>query len=750
MKGGPVYGGMRIADRVPVVSWILASVLAWLPAFPPSVEARAWQSTDGAVVERRVEELLARMTLDEKVGQLNLAPNNPSFDMREVTEGHVGGVLAFTGPRSIAQVQAAARSSRLGIPLLVGLDVLRGLRTMFPLGLAEAASFDPTLARLSSEVAAREAVALGFNWTFAPMADLARDPRWGRMIEGFGEDPLLGRLFTRARVEGFRAGGLATTLKHFAGYGAAQGGRDYDAAEISNRDLFDNYLPPFRAGIEAGAESVMSAFHTLNGVPATANPALLTTILRERWRFDGFVVSDWDAVSQLMDHGAAAGPAEAAVNALTAGVDMDMSALLYRKHLGAAVRDGHLSEAAVTEAARRVLRAKIRMGLFERPSLSAANDAVPPPTAETRAAARRIAQDTIVLLRNTGVLPLGAGLTEPPSRRIAVIGGMAQSPKALIGPHGALVDEEDGLSVLDAMRRRAERAGASVAFSAGCAAECADEGGFGAAIETARNADAIVAVLGEPEGMTGEGGSRAYLTLPYRQAELLRRLVETGKPVVLVLIASRPIELGPVVDRLAGLLMGWFPGTEGGNALADILFGDVAPSGKLPISWPRTVGQVPVNYDRLPTGRTPDAENRYTLRYVDEELTPLFPFGFGLTYTDFKISDPEVVTPRLPRDGSLELRVRLTNTGSRPGREIVQLYVRQLVSSVSRPLRRLKAFEKVALGPGESRVITLRVPAHDLGFHREDGSYTVEPGRFVASVGASSLASLNTSFEVVE
>ena len=709
----------------------------------------AWAQPRAAApadVEARVEALLARMNLDEKIGQLNLASNNPRFDMQEVRGGHVSGVLAFIGARSIAEAQAAARASRLGIPLLVGLDVLHGLRTMFPLALAESASFDPALARATAEMAAREAAAIGFNWTFAPMADLARDPRWGRIIEGFGEDPLLGRLFTAARVEGFRAGGLATTLKHFAGYGAAQGGRDYDATDISTPDLFDNYLPPFEAGLRAGAESVMGAFTTLNGVPATASRPLLTGILRERWGWDGFVVSDWWAIGQLVEHGVAAGPAEAAVKAILAGVDLDMADGLYRAHLAQAVRDGLVPESVVTEAARRVLRAKVRMGLFERQPPASLPDDLPAPSDEARALSRRAARDTLVLLRNTGALPIAAA----PGTRIALVGGLADAPKDLIGPHGALVRWDDGVSARQGLSARAGTAGVSLAYAAGCDAGCGSSDGFDAAVATAREADIVVAILGETQDITGEGASRAYLTLPGRQQELLARLVETGKPVILVLVAGRPIELGPIVDRLGALVMAWFPGTEGGNALADILFGDAEPSAKLPLSWPRTVGQVPIRYDRLPTGRPPEPDNRFTLRYVDEEMTPLFPFGFGLGYTSFAVSDLLVATPAVARAGTLEVRVRLANTGARAGREVVQLYIRQPVASVSRPLRQLKAFEKVALGPGESRTVTLRVSAADLGYHGQDGSYRVEPGPFQVFVGTSSAATLSAAFDVVE
>ena len=668
------------------------------------------------------------MTLTEKIGQLHLPANAPDLDRAAIGRGEAGGVLAFNNGRDIAEMQKLARSSRLGVPLLVGLDVLHGLRTMFPLPLGQAASFDPGLARRAAAIAGREAAAIGVNWTFAPMVDLARDPRWGRMIEGAGEDPFLGRVFARAQVEGYRDGGVIATLKHFAGYGAPKGGRDYDEAVIGAADFADSYLPPFAAGIEAGAGSVMSAFHALDGVPTSASRPLLTDALRGRLGFTGFVVSDWYAVSQLMEHGVAGGPAEAARLGLKAGIDMDMADGLYARHLPAEIAAGRVSEREVTEAARRVLRTKVAAGLFEAPAIAeTASGEAAPPSPEARAAARETARDTMVLLRNEGALPLR------PGSRVALIGGLADSGEDLVGPHAALAKAEDAVSLLDGLRRRvAASEGASLAYAPGCDPGCGEDAGFSAAEETARNADVVVAVLGEPPKTTGEARSRATLTLPGRQAELLRRLVDTGTPVVLVLLASRPIELGPVVDRLAGLLMAWYPGTEGGSALADLLFGDHSPSAKLPVSWPRRVGQVPLTYDRRPTGRPHEPGNAYTLRYEDEEVTPLFPFGFGLGY------------------GRVRLRVRLANEGERAAAEVVQLYLRQPVASVSQPLRQLKAFAKVALAPGEARMLELAVPARELAFTHPDGTLRAEPGTFQVFVGTDSGAPLAGTFELAE
>lgn len=694
---------------------------------------------DESATEARLDALLSRMSLAEKIGQLNLVAFSPTFDRTDLEAGRIGAVLALTRPADIAEAQAAARRSRHGVPVLVGLDVLHGLRTIFPVPMAEAGSFDPGLAEATARHAGREAAAIGINWTFAPMADLARDPRWGRMNEGFGEDPLLGRVFTRARVEGFREAGIVTTLKHFAGYGSALGGRDYEMGTIAPADLFDSYLPPFRAGIEAGSESVMSAFLSLNGMPVSASRAMLTGILRERWDYRGFVVSDWNAVGELLEHGVAADGAEAARKALLAGIDMDMSSGLFASHLAGEVEAGRVPETAVTEAARRVLRSKLSAGLFERPDPDTSRDGPDAPSPEGRALARRAAIDSTVLLRNDGALPLALG------KRVAVVGELGRTQRDLVGPHAAMFRAEDGVSVLDGLRRRG---GSTITFSQGCDVPCQSDAGFAAAEHAAREAEIVLAVLGESNEMSGEAASRARLTLPGQQGKLLDRLVATGKPVVLVLIAGRPIELGPTVDRLGAILMAWFPGTEGGNAVADLLFGEADPAGKLPVSWPRTVGQVPLPYDLPPTGRPHDPKNHYTYRYIDEAVTPLFPFGFGKTYTEWALGNVEMPSRRLSRNDRLEVGATLRNTGSRRARQVVQLYVRQLGASRSRPGRQLKAFEKVALGAGETARLTLRVPVSELGFHADDGSYAVEPGRYQVFLGTASDAPLAGEFEV--
>ena len=700
---------------------------------------------DGVEIEHRASALIARMTLEEKIGQLTLSSNGPLYRPQEVENGLVGALINFNNAQDAASAQALARRSRLGIPVLFGLDVLHGFRTTFPLPLAETATFNPALARNAAEWAAREASHVGVQWTYAPMADISRDPRWGRIVEGAGEDPFLARAFAAARVEGFRKGGLATAVKHFAGYGAATGGRDYDATDIPPAELRDVFLPPYRAAIDAGSETVMSAFNALNGVPATANHALLTGILREEWGFAGFVVSDWAAIHELIAHGIARDGAEAARKAFLAGVDMDMVGGLYSAHLADEVRAGRVPEAAVDEAVRRVLRVKLRLGLFERAPIDPTRVDAVFPTSGSREAARAVAREAVVLLQNRGsILPLS-----PATRRIAVVGALAASAKDQLGPHAARGHAEDTVTILDGLRARAGRAGVEVAYAEGCDPRCTSGEGFAAAAGAAREADAVIAVLGEPEAMSGEAASRAHLGLPGRQSELLEALAATGKPVILVLVAGRPLDISRELEKVPSALMAWYLGNEGGPALAEILFGDINPSGKLPVPWPRSVGQIPIHYNRLPTGRPTSALNRFTLGYMDESIEPLFPFGFGLSYTSFRFSDL-VVPARVSASDTIDVRVAVTNTGERAGEEVVQLYVRDVVASRSRPLRELKAFEKLALAPGQSRIVTLKVPARELGFHLDDGTYVVEPGRFDLWVGADSRADLTASFELVD
>jgi beta-glucosidase len=522
------------------------------------------------------------------------------------------------------------------------------------------------------------------------------------------------------------------------------GGRDYDATEIPVTTLRDVVLPPFRAAVEAGSIAVMGAFNALNGLPATANRWLLTHVLRKEWKFEGIVISDWAAIEELIGHGVAADGAEAARKAFLAGVDIDLMSGLYERHLGDEVRAGRIPMRAIDDAVRRVLRAKFRIGLFDRPDADPSRHDAVFPTPQSREVALTVARETIVLLQNRDdLLPLG-----PKTRSIAVIGGLAASQADLLGPHAARGHAEDTVPILERLRQRAASAGVAVSHAPGCTAACTTTDGFAAAIETARSADAAVVVLGEERESSGEAASRAYLSLPGKQQELLEALVATGKPVILVILAGRPLELGPASDRLSAALMAWYPGTEGAAAITETLFGDVNPSGKLPLTWPRTVGQIPIYYNHLPSGRPSDPHRRFTRNYMDESLAPLFPFGWGLSYTWFRFSDLVVDTPRVKASDHVQVRVTVTNTGPREGKEVAQLYVRDVVASRSRPVRELKGFDKIRLAPGESRVVTFRIPARELGFHLEDGTYVVEPGAFDVWVGGNSLADLGTRFEV--
>lgn len=696
--------------------------------------------------EKRIDDLLASMTFEEKVGQLNLLSNGMALDWDKIASGEIGALINFNNARDIARAESLAKKSRLGIPLLFGLDVVHGFRTQFPIPLGEAAAFAPELSRRAAKAMAEEARYIGVNWTYAPMADLSRDVRWGRMVEGFGEDPHLGSVLTAARVEGIQAGGLIATAKHFAGYGAPVGGRDYAATFIPPTELRDVYLPSFHAAVRAGTGSIMSAFNALNGVPATSSRELLSGILRDEWGFDGFVTSDWAGIHELMAHGIAADEMEATVKAITAGVDIDMMSGFYSRNLAEAVRSGRISEEVVDTAVRRVLRIKLRAGLFANAPTDAERVDSVFPTAESRALSRELAGDTYVLLKNDrGLLPFAKG-----TNSLAVVGPLADQPCEQLGPHAARGHCEDAVSYLKGIESRARIAGKTVRYAPGCDLFCRNENEIGKAVAVARRSDAIIAVLGEPRDASGEAASKAYLDLPGHQGTLLEALLKTGKPVVLVLMSGRPLDIRRQVERLPAILMTWYPGTEGGNALADILFGDRNPSGRLPVSYPRSVGQVPLYYNDLPSGRPHLPENRFTYGYYDEAVTPLFPFGWGLSYTTFAYSNLRFARNEVMASEDMEVRVTVSNRGTRSGEEVVQLYIRDVSASRSRPIRELKAFTRVALEAGEEREVTLRVPVRDLGFHTEDGTYVVEPGTFRVWVGGNSLAKLGATLTVSE
>lgn len=735
-----------------ILRLVAACLLSCLtaPAFAPPVLAQqqvAWKSgAEAAAIERRVEALLARMTLAEKIGQLHLTGRGDGFQPELIATGEMGAVMNFVAPQEILEVQQAARRSRLKIPLIIGLDAVHGFSTYFPLPLGQAATWNPELIEQAAYWTGREALAAGVNWTFAPMVDMSRDPRWGRVLEGAGEDAHFASVVAAARTRGYHRGGVATTVKHFVGYGAVEGGRDYNSTWIPTSQLHDLHLPPFKAAFEAGAMTAMAAFNALNGVPATAHRGMLTDLLRGKWGFRGFVVSDFGSITELRLHGVAKDDAEAARKALLAGIDMDMMSGVYHKHLAGEVAAGRVPLAAVDEAVRRVLRVKFHLGLFERPDVDPAAAPALMQTQGARDVALRAAQESVILLKNdAGTLPIS-----PSVRSVAVIGAMAVPEDERVWTDPAGLGRRVVQSLPDALRERLP-AGTSLnyqaAFTKNCGTEFADKA---AAVRTAAASDLIVAMLGEDCEFMGEAASRAELGLPGVQQELLEALVATGKPVVLVLATGRPLVLTWADAHVAAIVQTFHGGTEGRTAIADVLTGRVNPSGRTPMSFPRSVGQIPVHYDQLPTGRPQIIRQRYESIYIDERNEPLYPFGHGLSYSRFTYANARVDRQSAPPDGAVEVAVDVTNAGAREGAEVVQLYIRQPVASRSRPLRQLKDFRKLTLAPGETRTVRFRLEVARLGAHDDSGRYGVDPGEIRVWLGGSSLAAEQTGFVVAK
>ena len=629
--------------------------------------------------------------------------------------------------------------------MLFAIDAIHAFRITFPVPIAWAATWNPALAERATEAIATETAQNGINLTFAPMIDISRDPRWGRVIEGAGEDPFLGAAFAAARVKGYRAGGLATAAKHFVGYGAPEGGRDYNGAQISNAELFDRYLPPFQAAIAAGTETIMASFNTVNGVPVTANRPLITDVLKERLGFPGLVMSDFVAITELLNHGVADDLADAARKALHAGIDLDMASGAYAGTLEASVTDGKVPMAEIDAAVRRVLTVKYGMGLFPDPPSGVRARPAPMTESAVRTRAREVARESFVLLKNDHVaLPI-----TPQSGTVALIGAAALSTNdhSWYGPAGLTKPATETLRAALAAR---VKGGPKLLFAEAFADPCGlsfknkEE-----AIATARAADLVVLVLSEDCTVSGEGASRVDLGFSGVQGELLEALSAVGRPLVLVIETGRPLALEEAASKVSAMLVAWHPGTEGRTALAEVLTGEVAPSGKLPMTFPRSVGQIPIAYNDLPTSR-PAKGDRYTTGYIDEPWTPLYPFGHGLGYTTFAYSGLAVSKPSMTRNGRIEIRVDVTNTGSRSGQEVVQLYTRQLVAERSRPVRELKGFEKISLAPGERRTVRFTLNASDLAYHDDEGRPVIEPGNFQMFVGGSSEAKLAGGFEIAE
>ena len=736
---------------------IVAACSSTMPVQSSGVVRPAGVTADPSE-EHFVDSLLAQMSIEEKLGQLNqlsgvgepTGPGGAPAGIERIRRGEVGSIFNVVGADTTRKLQRiAVEESRLHIPLVFGLDIIHGYRTTFPVPLAEAASWDPSAAERSARVAATEAAASGLAWTFAPMVDVARDPRWGRIVEGAGEDPVLGAAMAVARVRGFQGTSLrsrdaiAATAKHFAAYGAAEGGRDYNIANIPERTLREIYLPPFHAAACAGTATFMASFNEIDGVPSHANRHLNTDILRREWGFDGMVVSDWTGVAEMLNHGVGATRADVGALALDAGVDMDMVAEIYARDLAAQVRSGRVSMTTLDEAARRVLRLKYRLGLFSDPygRSDAQRERAAVLTAANRAAARDVARRSVVLLKNDrSVLPLRKDIDT-----IAVIGALAADSGATLGNWTAVGQASDAVTPLEGIRRAVSpRTG--VLYARGAAVQGTDTSGFAEALRVARRASVVVVVIGETPDMSAEANSRAFLDIPGVQERLATELAATGKPVVVVLMNGRPLAIPRLDGAVPAIVESWFLGVETGNALADVLFGDVNPGGKLPATFPRATGQVPIYYAHKNTGRPPDAANHYTSKYNDLPWTPLYPFGFGLSYTTFTTSAPRLDATTLRAGDSLGVSVDVKNTGSRAGDEVVQLYVRDDVASVTRPVMELRRFRRVTLKPGESQTLRFILGMSDLAFLDTSMTRVVEPGTFTVFAGTSSASVSEAKF----
>jgi beta-glucosidase len=721
--------------------------------------------------EQRVDALLAKMTLTEKIGQMvqinDFDGKIPNDLRRALKEGRIGSMLNEIVPETSVEIQRIAREeSRLGIPLIMARDVIHGFRTIFPIPLAQAATWEPELARAGASVAAEEAAAAGFHWTFAPMMDITRDPRWGRIAEGFGEDPFLAKQFAVAMVQGFqgedlgRPNTIAACAKHFAGYGAAEGGRDYDTAYIPENLLRDLYLPPFKAAVEAGVATIMTSFNEINGIPSSGNSFILRKILRDEWEFDGFVVSDWRSTEEMIAHGYCEDLSDVAQKSISAGVDMEMQSSAFADHLEQLVKEGVVPLHYVDDAVRRILGIKFKLGLFDHPDYY--RPAIPEkPSKRALKLANEISTKSIVLLKNkNSLLPIAGNV-----RSIAVIGPLADDPYEVLGTWNRDGNPDDTMTPLTAIENflGSEKIRYEKALKH---SRDMDISRIPAAEEAARESDIVLMFLGEESILSGEAHSRAYLNLPGAQEELLEQIANVGKPTVLIVLAGRPLVIGGLAEKVDAVMYAWHPGTMTGPALANLIFGMESPSGKLPISFPKAEGQIPVYYAHKNTGRPP-AGRKLTMiddipvrayqsslgdatRYLDIGYKPLYPFGYGMSYSKFDYANLKLSKKILEKGGVLEVSVDVTNSGGIEAEEIVQLYIRDRVGSRTRPVKELKGFRRIRLKPGEMKKVTFQLDTNELGFHDPEMRYVVEPGKFVVQVGGDSQSGLTSSFELIE
>ncbi len=730
---------------------LLIFIFVFLGLMPTAAKA---QLRRGPEVEKRITELIAKMTLAEKLGQLQQLDGEANGKYRPehiemARKGLLGSTLNVRGAKMTNELQRAAMESRLKIPILFGFDVIHGYRTVFPVPLGESASWDLALMEKTASIAAAESKAAGVHWTFAPMVDVARDPRWGRIIEGAGEDTFLGSKIAFARVRGFQGDDYSAknrvlaTAKHWVGYGAAEAGRDYATTDLTERALREIYFPPFKAAIDAGVDSFMTSFNDLDGVPATANPFVLKKVLRDEWGFDGLVVSDYTAVMELMFHGLAKDEADAAALSLNAGTDMEMVSRLYVKNGEELVKSGRVTMETIDGAVRHVLRIKYRLGLFDDPyadEVLEKREVFKPAYRET---AKLAAERSFVLLKNEHeTLPI-AGST----RSIAIIGALANSKPDMNANWTGDGRPEDPVTVLEALKTKYPQM--AVTFEPGCNAKCESDEGFAKAVQAAKNAEFTILVVGESGDMSAEASSRSNIDLPGKQLELVKAVHAAGKPYAVVLMNGRPLTIGWVAENSPAILETWFGGTMAGPAVVDTLFGDSNPGGKLPVTFPRSVGQIPIYYNQKRTGRPFKETEKYTSKYLDIPNTPQYPFGFGLSYTKFKLSGLKLDRRQMLPDGSVKVSVDVENTGKREGDEVVQLYIQDVAASVTRPVKELRGFERITLKAGEKRTVVFMLTAKELSFLGRDLKPVLEPGEFTVFVGNSSDSGLQDTFEVV-
>ncbi|WP_417352279.1 beta-glucosidase BglX [Flavobacterium alkalisoli] len=726
--------------------------------------------------EQRIDELLAKMTLEEKVGQMNqyngfwdvTGPSpkegNAATKYEHLRKGWVGSMLTVRGVKEVRAVQKiAVEETRLGIPLIIGFDVIHGYKTLSPIPLAEAASWDMEAIKNSAKTAASEAAASGINWTFGPNVDISRDARWGRVMEGAGEDPFLGSRVAEARVKGFQGEDLSDPLtiaacaKHFAGYGFAESGRDYNTVDISNATLYNTVLPPFKAANDAGVRTYMNSFNILNGIPATGNSFLQRDILKGKWGFNGFVITDWASIREMIAHGFAKDGAEASEKAVKAGADMDMESHLYIYELVNLVKEGKVEEALIDDAVRRILRVKFELGLFDDP-YRYCDEKREKETIYSKASHEAVldmAKKSIVLLKNEGnLLPL-----KKKGQKIALIGSLANDKTSPLGSWRIASDDNTAVSVLEGMQqykgntlvyeKGADLTIGKTTFLDELVFNTTDRSGFEAAKKAAKDADVVVMVLGEHGFQSGEGRSRTNLDLPGLQQVLLEEIYKVNPNIVLVLNNGRPLALPWAAEHIPTIVEAWQLGTETGNAVAQVLYGDYNPSGKLPMSFPRNVGQVPIYYNQHSTGRPTNSDNNvFWSHYSDVEKTPLFAFGHGLSYTTFKYGSVKLDKKTYAKGEAVKVSVEVTNTGDYDGKEVVQLYIRDIAASLSRPVKELKGFELVPLKKGETKTVTFTLTDKELGFFNNEGEYLVEQGTFKVFVGTSSDNVQETEFEL--